>query len=37
MTPRLLVLSAIAAALLRIAGCESLHLSDNPGSNVRSA
>ncbi len=35
MTPRLLVLSAIAAALLCIAGCESLRLSDNPGRDVQ--
>jgi predicted small lipoprotein YifL len=35
MTPRQLVLSAIAAALLSVAGCGSLYLGDNPGPDTR--
>ena len=35
MTPRQLVLGAVAAALLSIAGCGSLYLGDNPGPDMR--
>ena len=35
MTPRQLVLGAVVAALLSVAGCGSLYLGDNPRPDVR--
>ncbi len=35
MTPRQLVLAAIAAVLLSVAGCGGLYLGDNPRPDTR--